>query len=452
VTPHLEQQIAELVGTITHDHERQLLLELLQALRDSQAASEFLEPVGNSPEQARSLLEKAITVGLPSWLAWHRHGLALKRLGRVAEAIPSYQKSISLNPDRNWHSSCHDLVDCYKLTERYEEGALYFEQLSSEHPCWWLPWHDRGVMGYHRDESLSEQTISHYLKAIEYYHDEPGWIWSSEDLKNYLHKHDAIRRGQEVFKTLTSEYAEYWILWHNRAWFEMKLGPHQEAFYQEAIASYQKAIDKNPKGGWFWSWKDLGDIFFNVRGNFTGAAESFNKAIIQAPKTSYHSSELGHVWSAWKGLADSLLALSRYQEAIDAYQQIMECGHILAKLHGSVGTCREKLDQLCQAFESYCQALALDPSLEKLGDARESIVVPLQRKLLAFLDKRFSLDELQTLCFHVNVDYENLPGESKQGMARELIRRQARISSDDYKQLRDLITEIAKMRQGVPLP
>jgi hypothetical protein len=42
-------------------------------------------------------------------------------------------------------------------------------------------------------------------------------------------------------------------------------------------------------------------------------------------------------------------------------------------------------------------------------------------KLLAYLDQYFSLDDLETLCFLLGVDFDNLGGIGKKGKARELI-------------------------------
>ena len=52
-------------------------------------------------------------------------------------------------------------------------------------------------------------------------------------------------------------------------------------------------------------------------------------------------------------------------------------------------------------------------------------------RLRQILDARFSRDELRTLCFDLDVDYENLPGECKASKARELViylERRGRIS------------------------
>ena len=65
-------------------------------------------------------------------------------------------------------------------------------------------------------------------------------------------------------------------------------------------------------------------------------------------------------------------------------------------------------------------------------------------KLFEILDKRFGEDDLQTLCFYLNVDYENLPAGGRANKARELIsflRRRSRIA--------DLLETGRKLRPDV---
>lgn len=56
------------------------------------------------------------------------------------------------------------------------------------------------------------------------------------------------------------------------------------------------------------------------------------------------------------------------------------------------------------------------------------------------LVERFDCEELQTLCFYVNVDYESLTGRGKSGKARELIK---------HLQRRDRLFELVQRIQNV---
>ena len=54
-----------------------------------------------------------------------------------------------------------------------------------------------------------------------------------------------------------------------------------------------------------------------------------------------------------------------------------------------------------------------------MPDNVQAYIIRLHQILSGFFDE----DELQTLCFYLGMDYENLRGETKAGKARELIRR-----------------------------
>ena len=57
-------------------------------------------------------------------------------------------------------------------------------------------------------------------------------------------------------------------------------------------------------------------------------------------------------------------------------------------------------------------------------------------QLLQILDSRFSDGELRTLCFHMSIDYDDLPGEGQADKVRELLR---------YLERRENILELVKI-------
>jgi nucleoside phosphorylase len=64
--------------------------------------------------------------------------------------------------------------------------------------------------------------------------------------------------------------------------------------------------------------------------------------------------------------------------------------------------------------------------------------------LLDMIDKYFNISELQTICFDLGIDYENLGGQSKIDKARELI-----LYADRYGRTADLITHLKQARPFV---
>lgn len=85
---------------------------------------------------------------------------------------------------------------------------------------------------------------------------------------------------------------------------------------------------------------------------------------------------------------------------------------------------------------------SLDRSRSAVGASqqRDDVEVILHQLLI----KRFSLEELRTLCFCLAVDYEALPGDGKTEMARELL-----IHLKHRKRLADLVRQIKQARPDV---
>ena len=80
-----------------------------------------------------------------------------------------------------------------------------------------------------------------------------------------------------------------------------------------------------------------------------------------------------------------------------------------------------------------------NPSQKSVSQHRQLVY------LRQILTERFSESELQTLCFDLAIDYENVPGDSKADTARELI---------EYLKRRDRIPELIaageRLRPDIP--
>jgi len=85
-----------------------------------------------------------------------------------------------------------------------------------------------------------------------------------------------------------------------------------------------------------------------------------------------------------------------------------------------------------------------------LGDEERSTEAPIPNDLVALhqtLVNCFDLEELRTLCFSLNVDYDSLPGEGKAAKARELVQYMQR-----HDRLDDLTVALASQRKPKIFP
>ncbi|HRQ40109.1 MAG TPA: hypothetical protein PLD25_19540 [Chloroflexota bacterium] len=115
---------------------------------------------------------------------------------------------------------------------------------------------------------------------------------------------------------------------------------------------------------------------------------------------------------------------------------------------------RRQLDHLIQQLDAWLKqttdnldkVLVLDDSGEKeevLKPLKPPVQIP-KSTILIVLQRRFALEELKTLCFHLSADFDDLPGEGKVGKARELIKYLERRD-----RLPELINEMNRQRPNI---
>jgi tetratricopeptide (TPR) repeat protein len=88
--------------------------------------------------------------------AWYNRGNALVRFGRLDDAIASYNKVVELNPDKDkaWHNLGFTL---YKLG-KYQDALDAFHQAIKIKPDKYTSWHDRGIVFF---------QLGNYAEAID---------------------------------------------------------------------------------------------------------------------------------------------------------------------------------------------------------------------------------------------------------------------------------------------
>ena len=94
-----------------------------------------------------------------------------------------------------------------------------------------------------------------------------------------------------------------------------------------------------------------------------------------------------------------------------------------AQKGGRVGELIEKVDQLlAKSITQPTPSVAPALSTTGAGDEQDTARLLDRTRLHEKIDQLFDNDELRTLCFRLEVDYDNLSGDTKSGKVRELIR------------------------------
>ncbi len=166
--------------------------------------------------------------------AWNNQGVALGNLGRVEEAIASYDKALEIKPedDVTWKNRG---VALGKLG-RLEEAIVSFDKALKFNPDLHEAWYNRGLaLG---NLGRVEEAIASFDKALEIKPDLHGASYNrGVALDNLGRLEEAIASFDKALE-IQPDYHE---AWNNRGLALGKLGS-----LEEAIASFDKALEIQP--------------------------------------------------------------------------------------------------------------------------------------------------------------------------------------------------------------
>ncbi|GAB4524253.1 MAG: hypothetical protein Tsb0014_02580 [Pleurocapsa sp.] len=151
--------------------------------------------------------------------------------------------------------------------------------------------------------------------------------------------------------------------------------------YDDAIASYEKALKLDPD--YAHAWKNRG-ISLAILERHSEAIASYDKAIELDPDDAL----------AWIGRGISLEILERYNEALTSYDKAIELDPNDAFAWYNRGISLEILERYNEALTSYDKAIELDPDDSNAWYNRGNSLAKLERysEALAFYDKALELN------------------------------------------------------------
>jgi tetratricopeptide (TPR) repeat protein len=179
---------------------------------------------------ALSIAEKLLEIqeNAAHWLV---QGLCLTELQRYSEAIASYDKALSIKPDKHdaWFNRG---IALYKLG-KYEQAIASYDKALSIKPDKHEAWNNRGIALYKLGEY--EQAIASYDKALSIKPDDhQAWFNRGIALDELGESEQAIASYDKAIE-INPNYRRAWF---NRGWVLDLLGR-----YEEALASCDKAIE-----------------------------------------------------------------------------------------------------------------------------------------------------------------------------------------------------------------
>jgi tetratricopeptide (TPR) repeat protein len=230
----------------------------------------------------------------------HDHlGNALRRKGKVDEAIACYQKAIELEPKL---ATAHtNLGAALYAKGQLDEAIACFQKVIELDPKFVYAHYNLG--NTLRRKGQVDEAIACYQKAIEL---DPKLATAHTNLGAALTDKGQVDEAIACFrKALALDPKD--ALPHNNLGITLR----RKGQVDEAIACFQKAIELDPK--FASAHNDLGEVL-NARGKVDEAIACFEKAIQLAPSYAKAHCNLGLALKARGDFALALMALRRGHE------------------------------------------------------------------------------------------------------------------------------------------
>ncbi len=286
--------------------------------------------------------------------SWNSLGDVYSALGRNQEAITAYRQAIDLDPGfaLPWNSLGRE----YSLAGQYEEAIRAYQQVVELTPEEALAWYSLG--NAFSAEQGYDEAMAAYRQAIEL---GPNEAWPYNNLGFVYQKLGRFNQATELYQQALERHEDG----HSKAvtWDNLGNAYRASRNHEEAISAYRWARMLAPD--YAWPYHNLGTVH-GARGEYETAIPYFQQAIERHERDQDRA-------AAWNSLGDAYHALDRLEEAIHAYQRVIELNPKFALSWYSLGNVYRQLDQQAaeqgeikdrsvQIIEAYRRAIELDPS------------------------------------------------------------------------------------------
>ena len=305
---------------------------------------ETAEAVGNN-SQAETIWREILRVEPNNGKAYNNLGNALRRQGKLAEALAAHQKALQLN--HNDAEAYVGIGNVLNAQGKPEEALASHKKAIQLNPKLAIAYN--GLGNALKDQKKLDEAIAAYQKAIE------------------LDPKDAT------------------------AYNNLGIALYDQKKLDEAIAAFQKAIKLDPK--YANAYNDLGIVLYEQK-KLDAAVAAFQKAIEIDPKLAI----------AYNGLGNALSDQKKLEEAVAAFQKAIELDPKDAYAYNNLGNALYDQKKLEEAISNYKKALSLPEDTlvspttahtlanNNLGVALQELILRLRREAIEHFDKAEELD------------------------------------------------------------
>lgn len=297
-------------------------------------------------------MDKAIALDSTQSDYYQIHGLNLRHLGRITEAIDSL--SIALEIDPNNTVAMHNLVNAYALLDR-DDDALQIAESSilsdPENPSAYIL---KGIIYHHRGDLVTADDMFEQAVSLDPTFD-----------SNYYTILSRLRLAVEI-QNLVIELDST----NANAYYNRGLVYHDLNMDDKAFDDYSNTIQYNPS--YHQAYLNRGNIY-RRRGDYDSAIEDYNRAIEIFPQFGFAYWNRGIAYD-YAGNYDQALADLEIALSMNPYDK---------KIYNSLGITYHHLQEYELALEAFQSAIDLDPNYgrgysglgyvyELMGDAEKA--------------------------------------------------------------------------------
>lgn len=326
-------------------------------------------------EYAKALpaLDRAIAADSSQSGPFTEKGYALRRLGRVDEAISAFKQSIALNP--GGYVALYELGSIYNEQKRYADAEGFLNQSIRNKSDYAAAHEELGIVLRHLGRNAD--AIRSFNRAIELAPEDGGPYLGLGDVYfygtgEYQKAIDAYSKGLQYepnndVAAYNIGYADNDIGNYNDAlsWLAkaIKLKPaYYDAYVEtgyayrklqnqaQAIAAYQKALQLKPNGAS--ALTGIGDVYFEIPKKYDTAADYYRRGLAIQPDNASALYRLGYSYNDMGQYAQAIDVLDRSRrlkpewvftmnELGYSYKQLKRYDDAIAVLRQAVSTNRD---------------------------------------------------------------------------------------------------------------
>jgi tetratricopeptide (TPR) repeat protein len=306
-------------------------------------------------DEGRDAYNKAIEIDPLDYRAWGMKAEVIGRTGDLNESVEAYDKTIELIPSANTRE-----LASYWMTKaevlayaggRWEEALAAINHSLELEPKSRTNWRFKAdILSQLGRKDEAVEAFDEALKQNP--EDAESWLWKASllvEMKRYNESLEAYDKAIELIpENNTEDLAQSWL---SKGWALNKTGRHDEAraAFQKSRGFYDAAISKNAGDTRLMQQKGL--VLFEL-GRYDEAIEVYDQVLKNSSSIEHSTTKT----SAWIGKGDALRAQGKNEDALEAYNKVIEISPIFSNAWHGKGEAQKALGQVGNASLSFLVA------------------------------------------------------------------------------------------------